>query len=103
MAIVDGPVRLIATDPPLILSRDTGGATDINFTAEADGSLTVAPDGPNASFTKRVVTPASASGASGFRLPHGEAPSSPVNGDMWTTSAGIFVRVNGVTKTVTTT
>jgi hypothetical protein len=30
-------------------------------------------------------------------IPHGTAPSSPVNGDMWTTTAGLFVRVNGVT------
>lgn len=31
----------------------------------------------------------------------GVAPSSPNNGDMWTTSAGLFVRVNGATKSVT--
>lgn len=32
-----------------------------------------------------------------LRMPHGSAPSSPVNGDMWTTAAGLFVRINGVT------
>jgi hypothetical protein len=32
-----------------------------------------------------------------LRLPHGSAPSSPVNGDMWTTTAGLYVRINGVT------
>jgi hypothetical protein len=32
-----------------------------------------------------------------LRLPHGTAPSSPTNGDMWTTTAGLFVRINGVT------
>lgn len=30
-------------------------------------------------------------------LPHGTAPSSPVNGDIWTTTAGVFVHVNGTT------
>lgn len=35
---------------------------------------------------------------SSILLPHGTAPSSPANGDLWTTSAGgLFVRINGVT------
>lgn len=41
----------------------------------------------------RASTTASAS----IRLPHGVAPTSPVNGDMWTTSAGLYVRINGAT------
>lgn len=32
----------------------------------------------------------------GIRLPHTSAPASPINGDMWTTTAGLFVRINGV-------
>ena len=49
--------------------------------------------------TGLILTPASADVAgAGFRLPHGIAPNSPTNGDFWTTSAGVFVRVNGVTK-----
>lgn len=39
----------------------------------------------------------------GLRLPHGAVPSPLTNGDMWTTTAGLFVRINGVTKTVTLT
>ena len=31
--------------------------------------------------------------------PHGSAPTSPVNGDEWTTTAGSFVQINGTTKT----
>lgn len=54
-------------------------------------------------YTGALYTVASAAGGTGFRLPHGTAPSSPVNGDIWTTSAGMFVRINGVTKTVTLT
>lgn len=34
---------------------------------------------------------------SSLRVPHGSAPTSPVDGDIWTTTAGLFVRVNGVT------
>lgn len=44
-----------------------------------------------------LITVASGTGASGARLPHGTAPTAPVNGDLWTTSSGLFVRVNGAT------
>lgn len=50
-----------------------------------------------------LITAASVSGTAGLRLPHGSAPSAPVDGDVWTTSAGMFIRINGVTKTVTLT
>lgn len=44
-----------------------------------------------------LLLPAGVAGVSPMRIPHGAAPTSPVNGDVWTTTAGIFVRVNGVT------
>jgi hypothetical protein len=47
-----------------------------------------------------VITVLSGTGGAGFNLPHGAAPTSPVNGDLWTTTAGAFLRVNGATKTV---
>lgn len=40
---------------------------------------------------------ASTVGSAGFNLAPGTAPTSPVNGDLWTTSSSIFVRVNGAT------
>lgn len=42
-------------------------------------------------------TTAATTNSSGFRLPQGTAPTAPVNGDIWTTSAGLFVRINGAT------
>ena len=43
--------------------------------------------------------PASTTAASSLRVAHGAAPTSPVNGDIWTTSAGgLFGRINGVTQ-----
>ena len=48
-------------------------------------------------FTGLLTTVASATGSAGLRIPHGAAPSSPVNGDIWTTTAGLYVRINGVT------
>lgn len=44
-----------------------------------------------------LQTNASATGGASLNLPHGTAPTAPVNGDVWTTSAGIFVQINGVT------
>lgn len=48
-------------------------------------------------LTGKVNTVASAAGGAGFNLPHGSAPTSPTNGDVWTTTAGMYVRVNGTT------
>jgi hypothetical protein len=51
--------------------------------------------------TLKIITPASVSGAASFNMPHGTAPSAPVNGDEWTTTLGKFVRINGVTTNAT--
>jgi hypothetical protein len=48
-------------------------------------------------MTGKVTTVASATGGAGLTLPHGTAPTSPVNGDMWTTTAGAYARINGAT------
>jgi len=34
----------------------------------------------------------------GFNLPHGTAPTTPVNGDVWSTTSGLFARINGSTR-----
>jgi hypothetical protein len=49
-------------------------------------------------MTGKLTTLATATGAAGFNVPHGTAPTSPVDGDVWTTSAGgLYARINGVT------
>lgn len=48
-------------------------------------------------MTGRFVTSASSASGAGFRLPHGVAPTTPGNGDLWTTTAGIYARINGAT------
>ncbi len=53
--------------------------------------------GAAVSATTGLNCVAAASGFSSLRMAHGSAPSSPVNGDMWTTTAGLFVRINGAT------
>lgn len=50
-----------------------------------------------------IFTVASTTTKAGLRIPHGTAPSSPTNGDIWTDTSGAYIRINGVTKTFTTT
>jgi hypothetical protein len=45
----------------------------------------------------RIQTPSSTTSEAGLVLPHGVAPTTPVDGDMWTTTAGLYVRINGAT------
>lgn len=43
------------------------------------------------------VLPASTASLAYLKIPHGIAPTSPVDGDIWTTTDGLYVRVNGAT------
>lgn len=47
--------------------------------------------------TCQLVTSASSTTRAGLNVPHGTAPTSPADGDIWTTTAGLFARINGVT------
>lgn len=51
-------------------------------------------------FVSPVITPAATTSATSIRIPHGVAPSAPTNGDIWTTTAGVFARINGATQTL---
>jgi hypothetical protein len=48
----------------------------------------------------KLVTATPTTASAGFNLPAGTAPTSPVNGDAWSTSAGMFVCIGGVTHQV---
>lgn len=64
------------------------------------GSLTaglVGFGGAGTSASTNLNLPAATTSLSSLRLAHGAAPSAPVNGDMWTTTAGLYVRINGAT------
>jgi hypothetical protein len=53
-----------------------------------------------ATFTGSIIAPAATTSITSIRLPHGTAPTAPTNGDVWTTTTGIFARINGVTSAV---
>jgi hypothetical protein len=48
-------------------------------------------------FTQKTAHRTSNAGAASISMPHGVAPTTPVDGDLWTTTAGMFVRINGAT------
>ena len=48
-------------------------------------------------LTGELVTVASGSGGAGFNIPPGGVPTTPQNGDLWTTSTGIYVQISGST------
>jgi len=66
-----------------------------SIVTESGAALTVTG---TLSATGKVSTPASTTSAASLSLPHGTAPTTPVNGDLWTTTAGLEVRVNGATQ-----
>jgi hypothetical protein len=51
----------------------------------------------NATFAGTVIAPAATASLAPLRIPHGTAPTSPTDGDMWTTTAGLYIRINGAT------
>jgi hypothetical protein len=94
---------------------NSGGLTEATYTVAGDldtgiwfpssGSVAITNDGTlGFSVTttavtayRQLLTQASTTAAASLRAPHGTAPTSPVNGDIWTTTAGFFVQVNGAT------
>lgn len=61
--------------------------------------VSIADESGNLSFTDSTALelPAATATLSSLRMAHGVAPTTPVNGDLWSTSAGFFGRVSGVT------
>jgi hypothetical protein len=48
-------------------------------------------------FGGELVAAASATAGAKFRVPHGLTPTTLSDGDVWTTTSGLYVRINGVT------
>lgn len=61
----------------------------------SSGFLTTA----GATMTGPINFPAATTSIASWRAPHGTAPSSPTNGDFWTTTSAAFIRINGASKT----
>ena len=81
-----------------IVARDGSGnfsAGTITSSLTGHASLDLPLTG--GTLTGKLNTLLSGTGGAGFNLPPGAAPTSPVNGDVWMTSAGLFGQVAGST------
>ena len=71
-----------------------GQANQLYHNTLAENTKVVAWTGNSSA---NLLLPAGTTGIASLRIPHGSAPTTPVNGDMWTTTAGLFIRINGAT------
>lgn len=71
--------------------------TSVSWTLPSTSTILVGRDTTDTLTNKKVVTVPSASSGAALRIPPGQPPTSPVNGDVWTTNAGIFVQANNTT------
>lgn len=76
---------------------NTGHTHAIADVTNLQTSLNAKLDLAGGSMTGMLVTVAATTGGTSLRIPHGTAPSAPVNGDVWTTTTGFFVRQDGTT------
>lgn len=53
--------------------------------------------GDSISASGKLSLSSGTTGRATFNIPHGIAPTSPVDGDIWTTTSGMYVRVSGST------
>jgi hypothetical protein len=51
-------------------------------------------------LSAKLNTVATDASNAGLNVPHGTAPGTPVNGDIWSTTANLFARINGTTVTL---
>jgi hypothetical protein len=65
----------------------TSALASAGFLPETGGTMT----GP-------LATAASTTATAGLGVPPGQAPTTPTNGDLWTTASGVFVRIAGATQ-----
>jgi hypothetical protein len=75
----------------------TNGQWNSYFAAKQDYLGTPALPSGGGIMTGELTTAVPTTASAMFTMPPGVAPTSPVNGDMWMTTAGLFIRVNGST------
>lgn len=87
----------------MILRTTTSGSTATTaVTLGADQSAlfagVIATGGAAISSSTALNLPAGTTALSSLRIAHGAAPTSPTNGDFWTTTTSLFGRINGTTR-----
>ena len=123
-AFIAGQTVLISADgnpgndmtATVIAYNSVDGAMDVNVTS-VNGSgtynnwslaLTISVDlsgylqKSGGIMSGPLTLPASTTAGATLNIPQGVAPTTPVNGDVWTTSAGLFIRIATITRQLAT-
>ncbi len=93
----DGGVWWHDTANSLIKLRDQADTTWISIGSVDEINKRWGVLGATLALTAKASFAASAAGGAGVNLAPGTAPTSPNNGDLWTTSVGLFAQINGAT------
>lgn len=95
----DGKVNSADTADKLSTARNINGvAFDGSSNITIEDNTKVDKDGDT--MTGKLVLPASTTSSASINIPHGSAPSSLVNGDMWTTTSAPYIRINNKTRVI---
>ena len=83
-----------------IIGKDVKFSTGVSTAFYIDGTSDVVTYNFPIQMSTAVPirTAASSTSGAGLNFAHGTAPTSPVDGDMWTTTTSAYIRINGVTK-----
>ena len=89
-----GNVTITSSTGAALFIEQTGTGNILTLHDQASDTTFVAIDANG-----KVSTIASeATNGAGFNIAHGVAPTTPVNGDIWTTTGGLFARINAGTQ-----
>lgn len=98
-ALLASTVAALAQSSPGLVTGQVPTAAQWNsyFAAKQDVLGYTAVNRGGDTMSGRLATFASTPTRAGFSINPGTAPTTPVNGDVWTTSAGLYVQINGST------
>ncbi len=110
-SVTEGSVNLYFTVARVLGSVLTGLSTASNAVITASSTVLQALGQLQAQVSERLQLaggtmtgklnlPASVTGSAYLGVPHGATPTSPVNGDLWSTSAALFFRLNSTNQVV---
>jgi hypothetical protein len=95
----DGKVNSADAADRLVTPRTINGVSfDGSANIAIEDSTKVNKNGDT--MSGKLILPASTTSDASINIPHGIAPTSPTNGDIWTTTSAPMVKLNGTTRTI---
>ena len=89
-----GNVTITSSTGAALFIEQTGTGNILTLHDQASDTTFVTIDANG----KVSTIPSEATNGAGFNIAHGAAPTTPVNGDIWTTTSGVFARINAGTQ-----